>query len=71
MLKVYNAGGYLEPEADQPQDDFSADLKPLVRSHQALKLFGQGHLLWTEDTDYTVYSRSTQSQTVKEMQHRK
>lgn len=43
---------YLEPEADQPHDDLSADLEPVVRSHQALKLFCQAHLL--KDTQIVV-----------------
>ena len=40
---------YLKPEADQSHDDLSTDLKPLVGSYQTLKLFGQAHLLQTQD----------------------
>lgn len=36
---------YLEPEADQSQDDLGTDLKPLVCSYQTLKLLGQKHML--------------------------
>lgn len=54
ILKSSSICCYLKPEANKTHDDFSTDLKPLICSHQTLKLFSQGHLLQTEDIQYII-----------------